>query len=118
MDERGVSYLKVIIVLAFFTLLGYVGIKSIIIRSHYESIREKVREEARFAGTYSDKRIRRGIIRRGEEVDVKLFEEEISIARRPGQDIVVRFAYSDSLVLPFYTHYFDFSIDETAPLPR
>ncbi|MCH7760260.1 hypothetical protein IIA15_02515 [candidate division TA06 bacterium] len=118
MNERGVSFVKVLIFLVIFSLLGYTATKWIILKAHYQAIKEKVRETARFAGSRSDKEILKQIIRKGEKVHVILYEEDISIVRRPGQEIIIQLSYPDSIDLRFYTFRFDYNIEERAPLPR
>jgi predicted membrane protein len=118
MNERGISIIKVIIYLVAFSIFGYISTKWIIVRAHYQAIKDKVKEEARFAGTASNQVIRESIIERAKEVHVILYDEDISIFRYPGEDITINLTYPDSIFFPLHTFRFSFEIDETAPLPR
>lgn len=118
MNERGISVIKTLILLTIIFLLGYFATKYIILRAHYQTVKEKVSEQARFAGTTSDQEILEAIVKRGKDVNVYLEKEDISIDRIPGEEITIRLAYTDSIVVPLHTFRFNFEVDETFPLPR
>jgi hypothetical protein len=118
MNEKGFSIIKLIVFLVIFAIIGYISTKWIIVRAHHQAIKDKVKEEARFAGTSSNQQIRESIKRRAMEIHVILYDEDISIFRYPGQDITINVTYPDSILFPLHTFRFSFEIDETAPLPR
>ena len=118
MNERGISVIKILIFLVVFSFIGYLAIKWIIVRAHYQAMKDKVIEQARFAGTEKDHEIRNTILRRGRELHIILYKEDIFIERYPGEDITISLSYPDSIIMPFHTFRFFFEVDETAPLPR
>jgi len=120
MNERGMGPVKLMVILLLLIGVGYIVTNFIIVRAHYQTVKEKVKEQARFAGTNTDDEIFLSIVQKGKEVDLMLGEEEISVQRVPGEEITINVSYPDSIVLPLrlYTFHFNFRIEETAPLPR
>ena len=118
MGEKGVSVVKVLITLTIFSLFGYTVTKLVIQRAHYQAIKDKVEEQARFAASKSNDNIVDEILKKGEEVNVILYEDDISIRRNPGKEIEIKVSYSDSIRILLFTYHSNFDINIKKPLPR
>ncbi len=116
--ERGISIVKILISLVIIGIVLFVGLRYLLIRVHYLSVKDTVRVQAESAAIYPDVHIKREIVRRAKESEVTLAEEDIRIDRLPGERITISLSYRDSLPLFVKTFYFDFDIEETTPLPR
>ncbi len=117
-DEKGISIVKLLIGLIVIVIVLYVGVKYVLIRVHYLSIKDTVRVQAESASVYPDEYLTREIVRRAAESKVVLTTDDIIIDRRPGDAVTISLSYTDSLPLYVKTIYFDFDISESAELPR
>lgn len=117
-NEKGIGPYKAIIALVLIALIFFLGIKYILIRVHYLSVKDEVTVQAANASMYNDEYMRREILDRAMDAKVALTEEMITIARIPGRSVTVSVSYRDSLRLLVKTFYFDFDIEETASLTR
>ena len=116
--ERGAGFFGVIVILVFIALAIFVAYKFILIKVHYMSITEIVKHRAQYAISYSDKSIKRDIRRKAWESRIMIEEGDIQIWRDPGNTITIRVPYSDSVNLYVKKFYYDYEIEEMAPLPR
>lgn len=117
-EERGVSIAKTLIALVIIGAGLFVGIKYVLIKVHYLSIKDTVRAQAESAAMYDDIAIRREIIARAGESRLRIRSDDIRIDRMPGDRVTISLSYQDSLPLLVKTVYFNFDIEESSPLIR
>lgn len=117
-DEKGISIVKLLIGLVVIAIVLYVGIKYVLIRVHYLSIKDTVRAQAESASVYPDEYLKREIVMRAAESKVVLTTDDVIIDRMPGDVVTISLSYTDSLPLFVKTIYFDFDVSESSELPR
>ncbi len=116
--ERGAGFLGVLVILAVLAILAFVGFKFLMLRVHFASIREIVKNRAAYAVSYSDFSIKRDVRQRAWENGIDVSTDSIYVYREPGYRITIQVPFSDSVNLIVKKFYYHFTVEETAPLPR
>lgn len=117
-EERGAGFFGIIVIIAVLALIVFVAYKFIMLKVHNMSITEVVKNRAQYAVNYSDKAIKRDIRQKAWESGILVEEQDIYIWREPGSTITIRVPYSDSVNLYVKKFYYDYTVEEMAPLPR
>jgi hypothetical protein len=117
-DDRGAGFVGLVVIVIVLAIIVLVGFKFLMLHVHHRSMKDVVKNRARFAISYSDEAIARDIIHKGWENGIYVAKDSIYIYREPGYRISIQVPFSDTVDLMVKQFYFHFTVDESAPLPR
>jgi hypothetical protein len=101
--ERGEGQLGCIVGLIVLAIAIFVAYKMIPVKVKAAELRQVVVDEAKAAGTHNDERIRAEILRKAEENNLPVSEEDIEI-RRAHSEIDVLVKYTVPIEFPGFTY--------------
>jgi len=101
--ERGEGQLGCIVGLIFLALAIFVAYKMIPIKVKAAELRQVVVDEAKAAGTHPDERIRDEILRKAQENNLPVTEDDIKI-ERAHSEIDVLVTYTVPIQFPGFTY--------------
>jgi hypothetical protein len=113
--ERGEGQAGCLVGLVFLLLAGLVAWKVIPVKVKAAEMRDTVVDEAKSAGTHRDGQIMRAILRKAEDLELPISEEDVQIDRGRN-DIKIEVAYTVPVEFPGYTYNWDFHIKAENPL--
>lgn len=116
--EQGSGFFGILVIVVVLAIMVFVGFKFLMLHVHYRSMKDVVKNRARFAVTYSDESIARDIIHKGWENGVYVAKDSIYIYREPGYRINIQVPFTDTVDLMVTQLYYHFLVEESAPLPR
>ncbi|MFQ5907069.1 MAG: hypothetical protein ACE5JA_10940 [bacterium] len=116
--ERGVGFFGIVIMVAILGILFFVAYKFILLRVHYLSIKDIVKNRAQYAVSYSDEAIKRDIMQRAWESGILIEKDSIYVHREPGYRITITVPFSDSVNLHVKKFLYHYVVKQRAPLPR
>lgn len=102
-SERGAGRAGCIVGLIFLIAVGMIAAKMIPVKVRAAELRQVIEDEAKAAGTKSNKKMRQAILTRAEELDLPLEDEDLEITRRANR-IIIEAEYYTYIEFPGYTH--------------
>lgn len=113
--ERGEGQLGCLVGLIFLALAVFVAWKMVPIKVKAAEVRGVVVDEAKSAGTHSDKVIMGNILSKAHEDNLPLTEENVKISRGGG-NITIDVNYVVPVEFPGYTYQWHFNHTATNPI--
>jgi hypothetical protein len=113
--ERGEGRLGCLVGVIFLLLAGLIAYKMIPIKVKVADLRDTVQDEARSAGTRSDKDILNAILGKAQQLELPVTEDNVKINRIPNA-IKVDVAYTVPVQFPGYTYNWKFHHQESNPI--
>lgn len=117
-DNKGIGLIKTAIVLLIIVAIIYVGFKFAGVYFAYFSIKDKMKQTAKFDSLEPEEVIVNKIMAKANDLKIPLLEENIHIEKYPGDKIIISITYEDSIRFPYYTHHFKFEPEVEAPMPE
>lgn len=112
--ERGEGNFGCLIGLIFLALAVFVAYKMIPVKVKNAELRQVIVDEAKSAGTHHDDQIKAAILRKAQDDQLPVTEDDIKIARA-ANEITVEVSYTVPIVFPGYTY--QWHIDHVAQNP-
>jgi len=115
---RGAGFFGIIVIVAVLGIVLFVAYRFILLRVHYMSIRDIVKNRAQYAVSYSDESIRRDIMQRAWQSGILIEKDSVYVQREPGYRITITVPFSDSVNLYVKRFHYHYVVSEKAPLSR
>lgn len=113
--ERGEGRLGCLVGVIFLLVAGLVAYKMIPIKVKVADLRDTVQDEARSAGTRSDKDILNSILAKAQQLELPVTEDNVKINRIPNS-IKIDVAYTVPVQFPGYTYNWKFRHQTDNPI--
>lgn len=105
--QRGEGQFGCVVGLILMLIAAFVAYKMVPIKVRAAELRQEVVDEAKSAGTHNDKRIMAIILKKAEDVNLPVAEENVDINRH-GDNIVVDVQYVVPVEFPGFTYQWKF----------
>ena len=117
-NTKGFGLIKAAIVILIFIAVIYAGFKFAVVYFAYFSMKDRMKQTAKFDSLEPDEVIVNRIMENAKELKISLLEEDIHIEKYPGDKIIIGITYEDSIKFSYYTHRFKFEPAVEAPMPE
>ena len=117
-NTKGFGLIKAVIVFLIIIVVVYAGFEFASVYFAYFSIKDTMKEAAKFDSLEPNEVIVKKIMDKAKELNMPILEEDIHIEKYPGYRIIIGITYEVSIKFLYYTHRFKFEPAVEAAMPE